>query len=389
LACAAIAVIGFPGLAQGNAESSDPPMTAEVVATDPSSFRDASSADPADNTVEIAAGGSVTFHYPTGTSQHNVTFATAPSSCTQTAGLLITPGPPLPSFAQPPGWSGHCEFNTPGTYDFVCGIHSDMKGKVIVDGAATPTPTPTPTPTATPTPPPPPPTGSNVEARDTFFANKDVTIKPGESVHFSYPSGSSSHNVVFNGATQPACTQTAGVVMTEGPPLPAFVEPPGWAGDCRFDTPGVYSFVCSAHSEMTGTVTVGSVAQAASTAPIRDGTPAPTPKPWASLEKPASPKLDALLRGKLKLRASCSALDRGTVTLSVTKAVAKRLKLKGTTLASGGSRCNANNRFTVTLKPTRAAKKALARTRKSVKVTARLAFPGLTVKKTITLTGAR
>jgi len=129
-------MIGFPGLAQGNAESSDPPMTAEVVATDPSSFRDASSADPADNTVEIAAGGSVTFHYPTGTSQHNVTFATAPSSCTQTAGLLITPGPPLPSFAQPPGWSGHCEFNTPGTYDFVCGIHSDMKGKVMAINAA-------------------------------------------------------------------------------------------------------------------------------------------------------------------------------------------------------------------------------------------------------------
>jgi hypothetical protein len=140
-------------------------------------------------------------------------------------------------------------------------------------------------------------------------------------------------------------------------------------------------------------VTVGTVAQATPiptpAPPVRDGTPAPKPKPWASLEKPASPQLSALLRGKLKLTATCSALDRGTVTLSVTKAVAKKLKLKGATLATGSSRCNANGRFVVELKATKEAKKALARTRKSVKVTARLAFPGLAVKQTITLTGAR
>ena len=71
------------------------------------------------------------------------------------------------------------------------------------------------------------------------------------------------------------------------------------------------------------------------------------------------------------------------------KAVARRLRLKSTKLASGRSRCNGNNRFTVTLRPTKDAKTALARTRASLKATARLVFPGLTAKYAITLTGAR
>ncbi len=180
--------------------------------------------------------------------------------------------------------------------------------------------------------------------------------------------------------------------MWDSPPLPKYALPAGWAGDCRFDSPGVYSFVCSVHrDEMKGSVTVGTVARGtpapAPTAPVRDGTPAPKPKAWASLDKPRSPKLDVLLRGRLKLTARCAALDRGTATLSVSKAVAKKLKLKGTTLATGRSRCNGNGRFRVALKPTSAAKKALARSRKAVKATATLKFAGLTVKRTITLSG--
>ena len=397
-------MIGFPGLAQGDAESSDPPATGAIVAED-NFFHEVGSA-ASDSTVEIAEGGKVTFSYPTGAQVHNVVFAdNLPAvTCTQSAGLNIGPVPPLPAISAPAGWAGECIFNTPGTYTFVCNAHKPaMAGTVIVDAVATPTatatetatptvtptPTPTPTPTATATPPP-SDAAADVEAHDNFFSNKDVTIKPGESVHFDYPSGGKVHNVKFDSA-QPACKQTAGVEFPGMaiPPLPAYAAPPGWAGDCRFDTPGVYRFVCSAHpDEMQGSVTVAAVAQA-STGPSRDGTPAPKPKPWASLEAPAAPKLDVLLRGKLKLTARCSALDRGTVTLAVSKAVAKKLKLKGTTLATGRSRCGGNNRFTVTLKATNAARKALAGSRKAVKATATLKFPGLTVKKTITLAGAR
>src|SRR3954468_3550214 len=51
LACAAIAAAGFPGLAQGDAESSDPPATGAIVAED-NFFHEVGSA-ASDNTVEI------------------------------------------------------------------------------------------------------------------------------------------------------------------------------------------------------------------------------------------------------------------------------------------------------------------------------------------------
>ena len=62
-----------------------------------------------------------------------------------------------------PGWSGSCRFDEAGTYRFVCGVHPEMTGRVIVRTAPTPTPTPTidpggsPAPTATPARRPPPP----------------------------------------------------------------------------------------------------------------------------------------------------------------------------------------------------------------------------------------
>jgi plastocyanin len=415
LACAAIAVAGFPGLAQGDAESSDPPQSGAIVAAD-NFFHEAGAGD-ADNTVEIAAGGKVTFSYPTGGQVHNVVFQGAQPTCTQTAGPVFGAVPPLPSFAAPAGWAGECTFTAPGTYNFFCNAHpQEMTGKVIVDATptptptetptatptptptetptATPTPTPTPTATATPTPTPPSDAAADIEAHDNWFSNKDVSIAPGQTVHFGYPQGSTSHNVEFTGP-QPRCTQTSGaIIWRDSPPLPKFALPAGWAGDCTFDSPGVYAFVCSVHpDEMKGSVTVGTVAQATPIPtpppPVRDGTPAPKPKPWASLVKPRAPKLSVLLRGRLKLTATCSALDRGTVTLSVSKSVARKLHLKSTRLATGRSRCNGNGRFTVTLKPSKAAKKALARTRRSVKAKVRLSFPGLTTTRTLTLTGAR
>jgi plastocyanin len=400
LACAAIAAAGFPGLAQGEAESSDPPQSGAIVAAD-NFFHEAGSVD-SDNTVEIAAGGKVTFSYPTGGQVHNVVFRGTQPTCAQSSGIVYGAVPPLPSFPAPAGWAGDCTFTAPGTYDFFCQAHEQqMTGKVIVDASATPTPTetptatPTPTPTATPTPTPTstPVAAAKVEAHDNWFANKDVAIAPGETVHFDYPQGSASHNVEFTGP-QPRCTQTSrAMIWRDSPPLPKFALPAGWAGDCTFDSSGVYAFVCSVHpDEMKGSVTVGTVARATPTPiptpPARDGTPAPTPRPWASLATPASSKLSVLLSGKLKLTATCAALDRGTVTLSVSKAVAKTLRLKSTTLATGRSRCNGNGRFVAELKPAKAAKKALARTRRSLKVTARLTFPGLSVKKTMTLTGA-
>jgi PKD repeat protein len=90
-----------------------------------------------------------------------------------------------------------------------------------------------------------------------------VTIAPGGTVSFSYPTGGSGHNVVFGdgdtgtpGAQPSSCTQTAGAAILPAPPLPQFSMPPGWAGSCTFNTAGTFKFYCQAHQSMQGTVIV-------------------------------------------------------------------------------------------------------------------------------------
>src|SRR5262249_42097177 len=115
-------------------------MTASIQAYD-FGFQDPSTGD---TTVTIAAGGTASFSDPSGNSAHNVDFTDGdPTSCTQTAGPVLGPVPPLPAFTLPKGWAGTCTFNAPGTYSFVCDAHPQMVGTVVVMASATPTPTPT------------------------------------------------------------------------------------------------------------------------------------------------------------------------------------------------------------------------------------------------------
>ena len=89
-----------------------------------------------------------------------------------------------------------------------------------------------------------------------------VTVAPGSTVDFSFPTGSSVHNVHFGdsgtglGPQPTSCTQTAGPNLAAVPPLPAYTLPQGWAGNCTFNTAGTYTFYCEAHPFMTGTVVV-------------------------------------------------------------------------------------------------------------------------------------
>jgi plastocyanin len=103
----------------------------------------------------IAQGGTVTFGYPSGSSMHNADFGSGPhpSSCTQTAGPSSGTVPPLPNQPTPPGWSGTCTFNTPGTYTFHCDLHPFMNGTIVVQGSGTTTGTTTTGTTATGPPP--------------------------------------------------------------------------------------------------------------------------------------------------------------------------------------------------------------------------------------------
>jgi plastocyanin len=102
-------------------------------------------------TVTIAPGQTVTFGYPDGMTTHNVDFTgKQPSQCTG-----LTPYP------RPKGWTAECTFAAAGSYPFVCDVHPQMQGTVVV-AAPTPSPTatptasadPVPTPQATPTPTP-------------------------------------------------------------------------------------------------------------------------------------------------------------------------------------------------------------------------------------------
>jgi len=93
------------------------------------------------------------------------------------------------------------------------------------------------------------PTTASITARDFTFDNgsggSSVSIARGGTVTFSYPSGASLHNVVFD-AVQPTSCQD----------MPSAASAPGWSGSCTFDAYGTYAFHCGLHSLMTGRVDV-------------------------------------------------------------------------------------------------------------------------------------
>jgi plastocyanin len=102
----------------------------------------------------------------------------------------------------------------------------------------------------TPPPPPPPPPSATIEVLGPTGGNRfepaDVTIQAGQSVLWSWPSGSVDHNVVPDDVEP---TSSGG--LADGPEEYTFT----------FDTPGTYNFHCANHggtggAGMSGTVTV-------------------------------------------------------------------------------------------------------------------------------------
>ena len=84
---------------------------------------------------------------------------------------------------------------------------------------------------------------------------------------------------------------------------------------------------------------------------------------------------------------SCPGVSRGTVTLTVDRAVARKLKLKTSTLARKVLRCD-GGRATVSLKPSAAVRKALARSKTSVRAKLTLRMTGAaTDTQTVTFRG--
>ena len=266
----------------------------------------------------------------------------------------------MPDFAQPPGWEGECTFPTPGTYAFVCSTHPvEMTGTVIVEGTGEPTPTPTATPTATPTQTPTAtptvaPGRPGILAKDRTDADREELV-PGRReqrrvrrdgvdrarrdrrLQLSRRARACTTSCSWT-ARRPACRRPGSQILP-APPLPQYSMPPGWSGECTFQTPGVYTFVCQAHPvEMEGRVVVGDVPEptptptpTATPEPPRDIVPARVPKPWAAIDKPktAQTTVAKFLANKLTVTSRCVSAGTGTLTMTIgNQLAARRLKLK-------------------------------------------------------------
>src|ERR1700761_7940001 len=89
-----------------------------------------------------------------------------------------------------------------------------------------------------------PMTGSFTTSDYAFTADDGtdtVNIATGGTVDFSYPSGSSEHNVDCIGPQPSSCTLDG---SPQSAPIPSSPSEPGWSGSCTFNTPGTYTFQC-------------------------------------------------------------------------------------------------------------------------------------------------
>jgi plastocyanin len=132
----------------------------------------------------------------------------------------------------------------------------------------------------------------------TGSAATQVTIAPGDTVAFGYPTGASYHDVKFDSGEPSSCSG-----------LPAYPSPHGWSGTCRFDTAGTYTFHCEAHPDtMMGTVRVVKPAPTPTATPTPPPAPGSTPAPGATptptpTPTPGTPATQTTLKGAVAIAA--------------------------------------------------------------------------------------
>jgi hypothetical protein len=102
-----------------------------------------------------------------------------------------------------------------------------------------------------------------------------------------------------------------------------------------------------------------------------------SPRPFVGLMPVDWLRVRALVRGDVRFRAACVGVGRGTLALTVSRKVARRLGLgRRTTLASRTVRCGDESRVSVSLEPSRRVKRALRRVDKAFAATLRLRMNG-------------
>jgi hypothetical protein len=111
-------------------------------------------------------------------------------------------------------------------------------------------------------------------------------------------------------------------------------------------------------------------------APV-SGSETPEPDPFVGLGSvPDRLRVGALVNRGLRVSATCVSVGRGTLSLTVSRAVARKLKLGRTTLASRSVTCSEALKVTATLKPGRAIARKLKRAKGTFAATLRLRMSG-------------
>lgn len=163
-------------------------------------------------------------------------------------------------------------FPSTGTYSYFCTLHTEMVGTITVTGGdgSTPPPPVTTTTTAAPAPAPPAasPTSGDVTIFDNGFTPTSKTVTAGSTVTWSN-TGATPHTVTdINGGFD------SGFVM------------PGDPYNRTFNSAGAFSYFCTIHPEMVGTITV-TATDGSAPPPAASPAPAPAQPPTSGGSTPA------------------------------------------------------------------------------------------------------
>lgn len=104
-----------------------------------------------------------------------------------------------------------------------------------------------------------------------------ATVGLGGTVLFKNPYSTTNHGLKFTGGTAgglPSCTGLPPAAETE-------LGAPNWEANCTFSKSGTYTFICTVHHEMTGTITVNpnGTTTTTTTTPTTTTTTTPTELP--------------------------------------------------------------------------------------------------------------
>ena len=135
-----------------------------------------------------------------------------------------------------PGDSVTITFDTPGTYDFVCQFHSEMRGTVIVEGTGTPVASPMASPVGSPVAATDAGAAVTIDIVDFAFAQPEITVRPGTTVTWTN-TGVAPHTVT-------------------GLPTESGTIDPGQSFSYTFETAGTFDYQCAFHPQMTAKVIV-------------------------------------------------------------------------------------------------------------------------------------